>query len=117
MGLLVAPPPAVAPPTFIWSRGGGTRRFPPGGPGNSLRSESGDLSTPASSASEPAGSSESESSRRIQAPRSGSSSSSRSALPVGWLRGAVPGCSGDLLTPGLGRRSEERAGPGGPGRM
>lgn len=112
MGLLAptteGPPTTVAPPTLIWSRGGGTRRFPPEAPGNRLLSESGVPLSPASSGSELAGSSESDSSRRIQEPWScSSSSSSWSAGPVGWVGAELLlGSSGDLLTsaPGSGTR-------------
>lgn len=131
MGLLVAstavaPPTALVTPTLIWSRGGGTRTppfvtFPPEGPGNSRLSQNGVLSSPASSVSEPAGSSESESSRRIQEPWSGSSSS-KSAVPTGWLRrgvklsqqGSLLGSSGDLLT--LASESGTKEAPPGQGQ-
>lgn len=111
MGLLaptpVGPPTTVAPPTLIWSKGGGTRMFPPEAPGNCLLLESGVQLSPASSGSEPAGSSESDSSRSIHEPWSCSSSSSWSAGPMGWVGAELLlGSSDELLTsaPGSGTR-------------
>lgn len=115
MGLLapttVGPPTTVAPPTLIWSKGGGTRMFPPEAPGNRLLSESGVLLSPGSSGSEPAGSSESDSSRRIHEPWScsSSSSSSWSAGPMGCAGAELLlGSSDEILTsaPGSGTREE-----------
>lgn len=112
MGLLaptaVAPPTTVAPPILIWSKGGGTRMFPPEAPDNCLLSESGVLLSPASSGSELAGSSESDSSRRIHEPWSCSSSSSRSEGPMGWVREeSLLGSSDWLLTSAAGSGTRE----------